>query len=922
MEEVNNILKDEEYVALINKISSSIYEYAFATNENYKKIQSIFEVMEDELTENDSLKLIYILSKSNEENLNNFFSDSKSIFKNLRIIRKEYLSNISNYFKYLLSENSERSTLNKMNNKQHYNQINLNIKNGKGEHPKMSFNPQIYKLLANLINYSDIIGAYSFKDKEQYIKILNMIYKELKKYEQNIDNDNNITINNNDISLIKNNDFLEQKYEKYEKQIQNYKSIINKLNNHSKNLENKLRAFSNDSKHIIDNNNMENNNNENSLISSVKILKEKIKKEQYNSSQKDKKIKELKEQNNTLFKKVREKENEIFSKDNQILSLDEENQLYKFKFNEVNRSNNKNKDIISNIKRENILINNYNSTINNNNNNNQNNNNNIDILINEKNNLMKENQKLKEINKEKEKNYNILEKKYNELQKSIIDKNEKNEKNNINNKENILKLNEEINNHKNKIIYLEKQLDNKEKEYKLNLIDYEKLKDQLTNKTNELEQYKKLKEEEKNIYSKNMLNQKNDNENNIKLINKLKNDNENNNKLINKLKNEINEKNNDIIKYKSLLNEKENKIVEYIKNSDINTNKMKNDLQLINDLNLEKNNLSKILENKENELKKAQKQLEQKEKEYNLLILDKNKLTQEIKDYKSELEIEKEKNLKLDEIRSKNSENIEKINLQTSQINNFQKTIDEKDELIKKLKLNYENDKISQYENDIKDLQEKNKLLLAENKELKQSKVILIQSTNQQMIKNNQSLNEYMEKVRELEQEKFLLESQLDETKKKNNNLDNNPSINFLYEEENSRMKSQIENLKKKNIDLENEIKLLKTENEEQKKTIDKLNKKENNKCLTQSNNNSNFEEEYDIVDLDNNARDKNNSEDMKIDFPGLNDIKNKYEELKAKIEELRELIKYIISHASCDDPDLQEKVGRACDILEINLEQ
>ena len=101
MEEVNNILKDEEYVALINKISSSIYEYAFATNENYKKIQSIFEVMEDELTENDSLKLIYILSKSNEENLNNFFSDSKSIFKNLRIIRKEYLSNISNYFKYL-----------------------------------------------------------------------------------------------------------------------------------------------------------------------------------------------------------------------------------------------------------------------------------------------------------------------------------------------------------------------------------------------------------------------------------------------------------------------------------------------------------------------------------------------------------------------------------------------------------------------------------------------------------------------------------------------------------------------------------------------------------------------------------------------------------------------------------------------------
>ena len=259
--------------------------------------------------------------------------------------------------------------------------------------------------------------------------------------------------------------------------------------------------------------------------------------------------------------------------------------------------------------------------------------------------------------------------------------------------------------------------------------------------------------------------------------------------------------------------------------------------------------------------------------------------------------------------------------MQTSQIHSFQKTINEKDELIKKLKLNYENDKISQFENDIKELKEKNELLLAENKELKQSKVILIQSTNQQMINKNQSLNEYMEKVKELEKEKFLLESQLDETKKKNDIINNNPSINILYEEENNMMKNEMENLKKKIKDLENENKLIKIQNDEQKTIIEKLNKKENHKCLTQSNNNSNFEEEYDIMDLDKNARDKNNSEDMKIDFPGLNDIKSKYEELKTKIEELKEIFKYIITHSTCDDPDLQEKAERACELLDINLE-
>ena len=66
------------------------------------------------------------------------------------------------------------------------------------------------------------------------------------------------------------------------------------------------------------------------------------------------------------------------------------------------------------------------------------------------------------------------------------------------------------------------------------------------------------------------------------------------------------------------------------------------------------------------------------------------------------------------------------------------------------------------------------------------------------------------------------------------------------------------------------------------------------------------------------NIKKRNKSEDIQIDGPELNEINSKYEILKKKIEEIKELIKYIISRFDCDDSDLQEKVKRLCEILEI----
>ena len=262
----------------------------------------------------------------------------------------------------------------------------------------------------------------------------------------------------------------------------------------------------------------------------------------------------------------------------------------------------------------------------------------------------------------------------------------------------------------------------------------------------------------------------------------------------------------------------------------------------------------------------------------------------------------------------KNTDNLEKINLQQSQIGNFLKTINEKDELIKKLKSNYvDNEKKIQVENEIKELIDENKLLLKENKELKQSNILLKKSTNEQTI-NNVSLKEYIQRVKDLEDENFLLKSLLDENKKKSLAPDEiSNSVNFLYEEENNRIKNENEKLKLKIEKSENENFQLKTQNDELKKKIEIMNIKDikESKNLAESNI-SNFEEEFDIKDLEKNIKKRNKSEDIQIDSPGTNDVNSK------KIEELKELIKYIISRFECDDSDLQEKVKRVCEILEI----
>ena len=273
----------------------------------------------------------------------------------------------------------------------------------------------------------------------------------------------------------------------------------------------------------------------------------------------------------------------------------------------------------------------------------------------------------------------------------------------------------------------------------------------------------------------------------------------------------------------------------------------------------------------------------------------------EIEKLKIKLKEEKEKNEKeLKEYKNKNDINIEQLKLKTSQLDTFAKTLDEKDELIKKLRNNYmqnKEDKIKQFQKEIMELEEKNKNLLKENDELKQSNIILIKSSNTDLLKISQSKNQINDRFSDI----------YDSVEKKETTELHN------YNEIINELKIENENLKKQNEELKLKNKEIKEEKEIKRKNI-----------LSQSANSagSDEEEEFDVNYLANTAKRKNNSEDMKIDYPGLNNINEKYEELKNKIIEIKETFNYIISKIQVNEPDIKPKIDRVHELLNIDSDE
>ena len=85
----------------------------------------------------------------------------------------------------------------------------------------------------------------------------------------------------------------------------------------------------------------------------------------------------------------------------------------------------------------------------------------------------------------------------------------------------------------------------------------------------------------------------------------------------------------------------------------------------------------------------------------------------------------------------------------------------------------------------------------------------------------------------------------------------------------------------------------------EEKNNILNQKEKEENK-LMDSGYKSEGEEEYTMKKMINATKKRNQSEDIKIDYPGLSNMKQKYDELEQKYRKLEEIIFDLLSKLKC----------------------
>ena len=126
----------------------------------------------------------------------------------------------------------------------------------------------------------------------------------------------------------------------------------------------------------------------------------------------------------------------------------------------------------------------------------------------------------------------------------------------------------------------------------------------------------------------------------------------------------------------------------------------------------------------------------------------------------------------------------------------------------------------------------------------------------------------------------------------------------------------------KKLIDLNNkankEIEILKNKNKElQYKLEEKQVEEELSGFKTEDVNFSNYEEEFDLRKMINGAKDKNKSEDINIDYPGMQGVKDKNKELQQKVNMLSEQVKILISNININNK-IKPQINQLCQLMKI----
>ena len=873
---------DSEFIGYINSLNDAIKEFYGVAKYNAKEASSFLSLFDPQLSSMESFlkwfafkdkdeniakimeninqckNIVNQLKNNSNLNLNNlnlffgdalnlFFGDAKILFNKMRTHRSRNLRTIKHSMTSKIYSNNKNKNID-------FNTLSDCSTNVNDLVNKKYFDKNDYNKLINLIGqlkiYDEIVEKFSNKAKDNFVNLRKMILNILLKGEANL-MDKNFNINKDfrrksekiDMNLLE----IKTKYEneisrlniKIKELENNYENIelINDFEERIINLININKKLNIESKKLK---NDINNLGSNNIALKQKLLVNDI---DLKNSLNIEEIESLNKKNEELSKI-------LTSKMEQIISLEKENINLKSILSESSTNNsNMNQNIPLSDKRVNNLNN---------------------IKTNDYKKLLLDNAKyrnsIQKLNKENQdlkmkfqnifanNNYILsMQQELNQLRKII-------EENNMNTDNKNLEYEQKINNLEN-ILNEKEALLNQYEAYENNkdiniLIEEMENKDKIISELNN-----KIANYEKNIL---LLNQKQNNNN----INK---------KDLNLKFSEL-EKENKF--YKNKLGEMQEQFNKMRKSIESNNSKNKSDKKDEKELAIikyENQNLKFNINQLNQEISKLKIFNEQNKKENDNL----KQVNQELISQNSLIN---QKNLELlQKINSVQNPNLTNDEDFPEQIKKKQEEIDGLNTFIQKLTNECEKSRedIENYKTKINSLQ-----------------------------KENASVKNQLERLaKEMPKELNALKSQLDDANKKLSQANINNSNNKITST-NNKSKSNNKEKTNKTFDdgmqeksenilskLNKEISELKNKNKELLfKLEDREVKSQNSRYRTEDVNLSGYEEEFDLRKMATGARDKNRSEDINIDYPGIQNYKEKVKEYQFRLDNLGEQVKILLS--------------------------
>ena len=967
----NEDFLNDDFIKYINALSESIKEYYKVTKNTNQNKTVLLNIIEQKLNESESIsniifnvnnedynkfqsyyevtkKIIEFFRKlkenvnSDEKNLSSFFEDAKLIFKKMKDYRQEFIQKKKRKSR---SPYDLKARKNKDKSPNYFHKINTSQNKNQNS-----------EIIHNIGNYFNNIEIQ--KDKIYPLTNLNTV-------NNNIDNPNLRTINSkgmisddsNKMNIITDNKKFLNEIEKLKNINKKYEFNIRKLNLELKKYQSKLEIIQKTKsfKNILSKQNEDSDNNQISQdelsISQEKIissLKSEIEKNNKNYSDLLNNYKILQKENSKL-KIKHEPNNNIYNKLNNLIkeNIKLKNNIELLKINTSNNNNTQNDlNYKLNIKKNELDINNKNYIEE------------IDAL--KKKILMME-QKLSDEqlkNQELKNESNILKNK-NELEMTeLYERNKELSSKLINNQNDLLNLQKEIlgktkeienlklsinrkDNQENKIL-IEKIISIFEQENNMK-ISINKPWDNLNESLNKiLKNYKNENQELKTNFHekiKNYLEQMKNVKNELleKIKTNMENDIENKNQILDiendfdKNVEEVNDKNKIIDHYLNLCEEANNNLINRIRqiNQKLSAKEVKI-IQLQEEIKQLKEKIEELYNLKDsNNLNN----IDLKIKEENIILskkLDEQKqanetLKEELKVISNEHNIYQKRLLNLgvkfigeNEFKISKDEAFERLNDEIEQLKGENETLKEMVETLtkdflgntkekKEKKENYDDEILKNQYDELEGLNQKTYKYI--NKQGKNGDEInSLKNENekltQQIIKFSNEYNELQKNYGELESRyKITLKN---ENKIPISNSNNTSTTNDEIANELKKVKKENEQIKKKNSELISQL-------EEKELKLNYYNKSDEE-------NKSNYEEEFDLRRMVKGSSEKNRSQDLNIDYPGMQDIKEKYRELDFNYNSLETLVKKLLLNIQVG-PKNKTYVNELCKIVGFDLE-